>query len=41
MRKKIIAFHHCKNLILREDVDIDNLLIPAMVSFSEKRVYIM
>ena len=29
-------FHHCKNLILSEDVDIDKMLISSMVSSSEK-----
>ena len=29
-------FHHRKNLILLEDLDIDNIAIPSMVSPGEK-----
>ena len=33
-------FHHCKNLILLEDVDMDNLLTPVwfVISSNEKIV---
>ena len=46
MTKEIIAFdnpeikkrkcNHCKNLILLENVDIDNIEVSSMVSSSEK-----
>ena len=28
-------FYHCKNLILLEDVDIDNILVSSMISLDE------
>ena len=34
MKKRI--FHHLKNLILLEDVDIDYVLTSSMISFGEK-----
>ena len=48
MTKKVIVFgnieieklklHDRKNLIFFKDVDIDNILIPNMVSFGQKNI---
>ena len=48
MNKEIIAFgdieienhkfHHCKNLIWSEDVDIDNIQVSSMDSSGKKRL---
>ena len=35
---EIEKFHHQKNMILLEDIDIDSLLISTTVFFGEKKL---